>query len=73
MRSRKLITVGVAAVVLSIAASAKGPGSIGRFQTVIGHSGSVVMTDTTTGQVWNTDLLNPAVFRNEEFKLPKAR
>jgi hypothetical protein len=60
-----------AAVVLCIAASTKGPGSVGRFQTVINDNGSLVMTDTTTGQAWNTDLVGPANMRDQEFKKPK--
>ncbi len=62
-----------AAVIFCIAPSGIGPGSVGRFQTVLNDSGTVVMTDTTTGQAWNTDFVGPANIRDTEFKKPKIQ
>ncbi len=62
-----------AAIALCLAASATGPGSVGRFQTVLNDNGTVVMTDTTTGQAWHTDFVGPANIRDPEFKKPKLQ
>ena len=60
-----------AAVSLCIAASTKDAEPVGRFQTVINDNGSVVMTDTKTGEAWNTDFVTPPTIRDSQFKKPK--
>jgi hypothetical protein len=62
-----------AAVIFCIAPSGMAPGSVGRFQTVLNDSGTVVMTDTTTGQTWNTDFVGPANMRDPDFRKPKLQ
>ena len=44
---------------------------VGRYVTIVNDSGSVIMTDTTTGQVWITHYKSPGVLADESFTKPK--
>ena len=44
---------------------------VGRYVTIANDSGSVIMTDTTTGQVWITHYKSPGVLADESFTKPK--
>ncbi len=46
---------------------------VGRYVTIVNDSGSVIMTDTTTGQVWITGYKAPGVLGDESFLKPKAQ
>jgi uncharacterized lipoprotein YajG len=46
---------------------------VGRYVTIVNDSGSVIMTDTTTGQVWITAYKTPGVLADESFTKPKAQ
>jgi hypothetical protein len=62
-----------AVVMLTVAAALKPPGTVGRFQTTLNDNGSLVMTDTTTGQAWSTFFSTPGSMNDQEFKKPKVQ